>query len=68
MISQMYNSSIQRYKNPIVSELSLKLGVPVELVTEMTDDQLIARLSGLVDAQIVLPLDANNTLKQKGII
>jgi len=68
MISQMYNSSIQRYKNPIVSELSLKLGVPVELVTEMTDDQLIARLSGLVDAQIVLPVDANNTLKQKGII
>lgn len=68
MISQMYNSSIQRYKNPIISELSLKLDVPVELATEMTDDQLIARLSGLVDAQIVSPVDANNTLKQKGII
>lgn len=68
MISQMYNSSIQRYKNPIIAELELKLGVPVALTNDITDDELIARMSGLVESQIVEPIEANQKLKDRGII
>ena len=68
MTTQLYNSSIQRYKNPIISELELKLGVPVQLSADITDDELITRLSGLVDAGILNSVDANQKLVDKGIL
>lgn len=68
MISGLYSASISRYKNAIQSELSLKLGVPVEMTTEMTDDALINRYVLLADKQIVGTVEANAALKQKGII
>ncbi|MCM6836085.1 phage portal protein [Leuconostoc mesenteroides] len=68
MTTQLYNSSIQRYKNPIIAELELKLGVPVALTNDITDDELIARMSGLVESQIVEPIEANQKLKDRGII
>ena len=68
MTTQLYNSSIQRYKNPIIAELELKLGVPIALTNDITDDELIARMSSLVDANIVTGIEANQKLKDKGII
>ena len=68
MISGLYSASISRYKNAIQSELSLKLGVPFEMTTEMTDDALINRYVLLADKQIVGTAEANAALKQKGII
>lgn len=68
MIAQMYDSSIQRYKNAIASELTLKLGTPVELAKEMTDDQAIARYLLLAENQVISSTDVNDLLKQKGIL
>lgn len=60
--------AIAHYKNAITSELRLKLGVPVDLIEDITDDSLIARYSGLVSSQIISPVDANTALTQKGVI
>lgn len=68
MIQGLYQNSITRYKNAIQYELSLKLGVPIEMATELTDDQLIARYTLLAENSIISPVDANQALKQKGII
>lgn len=68
MIQGLYNTSITRYKNAIQSELTLKIGVPIEMSTEITDDAMINRFVTLADKQIISPVDANSALKQKGII
>lgn len=68
MIRGMYTSSLSRYKNAIQSELSLKLGLPIEMAEEIQDDALITRLVTLTDKQIISPADANAVLKQKGVI
>lgn len=68
MIQEQYKSAISRYENALSSELSLKLGVPVNLVAETTDDSLIARYSDLVNNQIISGAEAQEALKERGII
>lgn len=68
MTQSVYASALDRYKNAIQSELQLKLGVPVTLSTNITDDAFISRLTTLTDKQIISPVDANTALKTRGII
>ncbi len=68
MINQSYQRSLTKYKNAIQYELSLKFGVPIQLASEVTDDQLITRVTSLVTNNIISAGDAEALLKQKGII
>lgn len=68
MTESMYAVAIDRYKNAIQSELQLKLGVPVTLSTEITDDALVVRLTTLTESTIISPADAQAILKDRGIL
>lgn len=68
MVQAQYQKSLMRYKNAIQYELALKMGNDVNLAAVPTDDIILTRMEELVDKQIISPVDANQTLKQKGII
>lgn len=68
MVQAQYQKSLMRYKNAIQYELMLKLGGDINLAAAPTDDIVLTRLSDLVDKQILSPVEANQKLKEKGII
>jgi len=67
-MTSLYNSSLQRYMNPIKYELEAKLNVPIQMSADITDDAVVTRINTLVTNQIISAADAQQLLKSKGII
>ncbi|MCK8606160.1 phage portal protein [Leuconostoc citreum] len=68
MVQSLYKSSIERYRNAIQSELTMKLGTDVSLSERLTDDAYIAQLLLLQQNQVIAAPDTKDLLTQRGIL
>lgn len=68
MVQDLYKSSIERYRNAIQSELTMKLGVQVSLADQLTDDAFIAQLLLLQQNQVIGATDTKDALMKRGIL
>lgn len=68
MIQDLYRGSIERYRNAVTAELTMKLGTPISLAEQVTDDAEIARLLLLQQNQVITPGDTKIALQNRGII
>lgn len=68
MIQDLYRGSIERYRNALTAELTMKLGTNVSLAEQVTDDAEIARLLLLQQNQVIGAADTKQALQDKGIL
>lgn len=72
MISALYVNGLNKYIEPMLSELNMKLGgginIDMQSITDYGNQQLTTNLINLVDKGIVNPQEAHTILQSKGVI
>ena len=72
MISALYVNGLNKYIEPMLSELNMKLGgginIDMQSITDYGNQQLTTNLINLVDKGIVGTEEAHIILKSKGVI
>lgn len=72
MISALYVNGLNKYIEPMLSELNMKLaggiGIDMQSITDYGNQQLTSNLINLVDKGIVGTEEAHNILTSKGVI
>lgn len=72
MISALYVNGLNRYIEPLLSELRYKLDSGISLnmnqITDYSNQETVSNLINLVDKGIVMPEEAHTILQSKGVI
>lgn len=72
MISALYVNGLNKYIEPMLSEINTKLGgnisIDMQSITDYGNQQLTTNLINLVDKGIVNPQEAHTILQSKGVI
>ena len=72
MTTALYVNGLNKYIEPMLSELNMKLGgginIDMQSITDYGNQQLTTNLINLVDKGIVNPEQANTILQSKGVI
>lgn len=72
MITALYVNGLNKYIEPMLSELNMKLGgginIDMQSITDYGSQQLTSNLINLVDKGIVNPTEAHTILQSKGVI
>lgn len=72
MTTALYVNGLNKYIEPMLSEINMKLGGGIHLdmrsITDYSSQQLVTNLINLVDKDIVEPTVANRILQERGVI